>query len=222
MLDSGNFMVLETPSIREYETRIEYLFLTSLLLIEPKDFDKYSQGFNFVLEPGQGEKSHIDMLVGLAITEQEHELRSLFEEITGLKITKSGVFHKEYQISDEEMNIIKDLILVSINRKDKEDIVPKEESDFQRKKRENEERLNKIKTKTGGDPESNGVEFADAITLMVYELGMSVEEIKNLNYYGFNHFASVSMNAPHDKIAKGLYGSGNVTGLKDYKNITAK
>lgn len=210
--EHGEVIKIKTPSLEEYYTntplrKLEALFLTNLdeeVVDKPEEIGFIADSLN-------------DVLVGLAISEQNEDILRAFEDITGCSVEKTGINFNGVEITDNDVLEIRAAFLVSTGRLDLEGHeMQKEEDEFDRRMREMEERINKVKKRTN---DNQTVSYKEMILLIMYELGSSAEEVKNLNRYGLRELYLLAGSATTDKIQKIAAGNGLLSEEHSYKGI---
>lgn len=207
---------VNTPSLYDYYTDTDLRRLEALFLLDLESELESPEAFGFIAD------SYYDILIGLAISEQDKELLQAFAELTAATVEKNGIFYNGVELTESDVEEIRMTLLVATGR-DKHDAKEDEtvEDEFTRKMREAEERIRKIRGESIEINEKATISYQEMIQIIVYELGMNVTEIQKLNQYGLKVYYKLAENAAFDKITKIAAGNGLLKD-KSYRGILDK
>lgn len=214
----GQSLNVKTPSLYEYYTKeqarsLEHIFLMSL---EQVKSDPLTYGFEA--------DTYIDLILGMKMVDSKDEIFEYFEQITGTIITAHDITRNGVPLVEEDVIEIKNAYLIALG-KYHIDGTPKkgleEEDELTRKMRETQEKIDSLRKK---QPEAKGEEISmkQMIMIIIYELNKTVEELRDMNFYGLYELHKIAEQASYDKIEKIAAGNGNFPQGKSYKNILSK
>ena len=209
VLSSGEIMKIKTPSIEEYEMDVYYKGLTGMFNVSLLELQLDPETYGFIAE------NYSELLVGFKMYPEYDPVFDLFEQVCGATVEKNGVFYKEKELTEQDIETVRKVYLISLARLniDGSPII----DEVEEKVDEYEAKIARIRGKSVEDKDS--LDWHSVILLLVYELNMSIDSIKKMNYFGLKEVAKIANLAPSDKIEKIAAGNGN---LKDYKNIVQK
>lgn len=143
--------------------------------------------------------------------------------LPGTSYTKAGIAVDDQVLLEQDLQLIKNIILVGTGKMSMEDYTTQEkrlgETEIDRLTRENEERIAKIK-KSANDSKGKEITFAEGMITIISMLpGISLENIRELNMFSYKWLLKYAERMAADRIHVVAAGFGN---LKDYKFITDK
>lgn len=151
----------------------------------------------------------------------------LFENTT---LSKKGLLYKDAAIDIPEQVLwyIVHVLKVGLGEMSYEDFLKEEnllgETEDQKKMRENEEKIKRVRDKKPREQESNsGLSHTvedGIITILAMLPSFSLEEISHLNRYGFEWFYSKATSLVYDRISAIAAGNGLLPKGKSYNFIT--
>ena len=215
MLKNGEAVILKTPNIRDYHLDMNYSRLESLFMVSLLDMELNPENYGF------SAASYLDLILGTKMREEDNPVLSLLEKIADVKITKQSITCNGVPLREEDVLELRYAYLLSIGRVDINGNpiggkTEEEEDERERKLRESEE---KIRALRGNKHEEKKVSFKEILTLVMYELGKSPEELAKLNFYGVYELYALASAVVYDKITKIAAGNGLLPEDKAYKNI---
>lgn len=213
-LSSGELINVKTPNLVEYYSNTDLRKLEALLLTDVNEI--IPQMLGSIAD------NYSELMISVKISGVETELLEQFEIMTGCSVEKNGVFYNGVELSEDDMLEIRAALLIATGKMKldgKLEGEEKEETELERKMREAEERVNQLKKTMTGKEEGRKVSAEEMIYLLVYELDMSIEDIRNLNYFGLVNFFDLSQRVPNDIISRIAAGNGMLNEKNSYKGI---
>lgn len=212
----GEIFNLATPNIYDYHITHEYKLIEQVFLVSMLELQLDPTKFGFVAE------GYLELILGLKMTDENNKLFDLFEQITGLEVTKQNITCNGVPLVEEDVLEIRYAFLLAAGRIDiNGDFIQGNASDdddeLSRKMAESEARIKAIKD--SNNQADKALTFKQVILLITYELNRSFEELQKLNFYGINELYKLANMASYDKITKIAAGNGLMPKDQAYKNI---
>lgn len=221
-LDSNQEMLLKTPTIEEYYVEEGYRKLQSFFNVSLLEVSMNPEIFGFMAN------TYLEFLVGIIreanlsqeMKEMYQDMFATFEEITGAVITAQGPEYNGVLLTDEDVLRIRKAYLISIGDLDIEGnpIGGSGDDEFDQKLSAAEE---KIKALRGGgkQKEDKKTSLEEVMIMLMYQLKMSPESIKQLNFYGVFRMGTFALLGAQDQISKIAAGNGLLDKDSPYKDI---
>lgn len=215
-ISSDQYLYVKTPSIEDYESFIGYSYLANAFSTDIETASERAYELGFVAE------SYSDIFIGLAISlrNQENNEKAIntinaLEQLCGISVGVNGMFYNGVEVSEEALLEIRHTFLLSLNKVQFGDD-DKEQVERNDKISAAQAKIDKIRGRNT-DVSGSIIAWTDVIASIIYYMGMSVDEIKKLNYLGLSEFYIYAQKAQAERINLIAAGNGHT---KEYKNIT--
>lgn len=220
-LDDKKEVKIKIPTLKEMN---ENLSLGRLVGILNTELEKSQEAFSrteFEFETLQG------LFIGLQLSGIEVETikESLPLLIQGVSYTKRGIEVDDRPLEEAELQYIKDIILVGTGKLSFEEFQKisdsREETEIEKKQRENQERIDAIRKKEDVPQEESFIDRDKAMANILLMLpGWTLKDIGELNGFSFNWLHKFASAMITERFIVSAAGFGGLP--KDYKFITEK
>lgn len=207
-LKSGQLLLVKTPSIEEYESNNSYYILTSIFNISLLELQLNPEYYGFKAD------TYLDTLVGVRMLSEFEDALNLLQDICGIAVEKSGVFFKGKELVEDDILEIRKIYLISVGHLNIDGSWKDNNSKSDREK-ETQDKIDSIRKANGKSSKGKSYSSSELIKLLLYEVGMSIDSILKLNYFGLAQLGSLALFAPADKINKVAAGNGHMKKFED-------
>lgn len=220
-LNSGEYILIKTPNIEEYETFLGYRILAEIFLTEVGKIMQMSEELGFSAD------TYIDLFSGFQMILKRDNPNGMengmaieaLNRLCGVTVENNGPRIGNYLLSEEDMLLIREVFLISLRKADiEEEAEESSVNEHMSKVSEAQAKIDRIKRNKAKVSESRETAWTDVIVMLIHYLGVSITEIKKLNYYGLHELYIYASRVPTDRIASMAASNGN--GIDTYKDIT--
>lgn len=207
---------IKIPKIRESIEDPNFSKFLSIMILKLTDYDK----INLIVKP----KSSAEGMIALIreSSEVRKEIKPYVEKyILNSEVSHSGIKVDGRTLEIEEIDFFRNVILISFGIKDLKDLeeekktkgpdlskMSKTERAIYQRQEETLRRLKEAKQKSSQKEE--GYNFSKIVVGVMKEFAMSLEEIKDLNYYTLYYLFSYVFKIDHYDFMKKAAASGNL------------
>ena len=152
-------------------------------------------------------------------------LGCLARHIQDFKYVDDSLYCGEFELDEEVFELFCLYVAIAsgcekweaLTIREQEKNMSPEEREWERRKRANQAKINAAKEKAG-----KGTNFEDIVSALMYELGMTLEEVYKLNKFSFMKFYGDIMSIANYEVSKIAAGTGNLGTQTKHKYWTNK
>lgn len=206
------------PTIRDSIKDVDFNVFLSVMFLEVSDYEKMFMRTK-ATEPAAG-------IIALIRESKEMRLKLkpyIERYIVGSEVDVRGIVVRDRQLTVEEVSFFRDILLVSfgvknfddLNKQKKEEDLSKmsvaERQAYERQKEILQRLENAKKRKQSVKTKDEEIDFPKIVAGVMKEFKLSLEEVKDLNYYTLYYLFSFVFKIDHYDFMKMAAASGNLS-----------